>query len=196
MLLPQSSAFVSLRNRLSAVNSAGFLHIAPKSYATISSGACKYLMRSSGSVSNVSSTRSKLGREEIKWNELLSHFRAVQNKHEKARRQVLGTTSMDEFVPLGTPSPNPPPVAAPPPTTNGTGARPPARRRVTGTTVPELPSQPARPPSRALSPLNPRARGSTTLGMITPVPPSPTFASGTGRGTAQPKRTLSLNRKS
>jgi hypothetical protein len=35
MLLPQSSAFVSLRNRLNAVNSAGFLHIAPKSYDTI-----------------------------------------------------------------------------------------------------------------------------------------------------------------
>ena len=32
MLLPQSSAFLSLRNRLNAVNSAGFLHIAPKSY--------------------------------------------------------------------------------------------------------------------------------------------------------------------
>jgi hypothetical protein len=31
MLLPQSSAFVSLRNRLNAVNSAGFLQIAPKS---------------------------------------------------------------------------------------------------------------------------------------------------------------------
>ena len=31
MLLPQSSAFVSLRNRLNAVNSSGFLHIAPKS---------------------------------------------------------------------------------------------------------------------------------------------------------------------
>ncbi|KAJ7774089.1 armadillo-type protein, partial [Mycena olivaceomarginata] len=31
MLLPQSSAFVSLRNRLNAVNSAGFLHIAPRS---------------------------------------------------------------------------------------------------------------------------------------------------------------------
>ena len=31
MLLPQSSAFLSLRNRLNAVNSAGFLHIAPKS---------------------------------------------------------------------------------------------------------------------------------------------------------------------
>jgi vacuole morphology and inheritance protein 14 len=31
MLLPQSSAFVSLRNRLNAVNSAGFLQIAPRS---------------------------------------------------------------------------------------------------------------------------------------------------------------------
>ena len=31
MLLPQSNAFLSLRNRLNAVNSAGFLHIAPKS---------------------------------------------------------------------------------------------------------------------------------------------------------------------
>lgn len=34
MLLPQSSAFVSLRNRLNAVNSAGFLHIAPKTYVS------------------------------------------------------------------------------------------------------------------------------------------------------------------
>ena len=30
MLLPQSSAFVSLRNRLNAVSSMGFLHIAPR----------------------------------------------------------------------------------------------------------------------------------------------------------------------
>ncbi|THH12251.1 hypothetical protein EW145_g93 [Phellinidium pouzarii] len=69
MLLPQSAAFVSLRNRLNAVNSAGFLHIAPKSStATFSS-------------------RSKLGRgEEIKWQELLTHFRSVQLRHEKSRR--------------------------------------------------------------------------------------------------------------
>lgn len=32
MVLPQSSAFMSLRNRLAAVNSSGFLHIAPKPY--------------------------------------------------------------------------------------------------------------------------------------------------------------------
>ena len=30
MLLPQSSAFYSLRNRLNAVSSLGFLHVAPK----------------------------------------------------------------------------------------------------------------------------------------------------------------------
>ncbi|TFY76603.1 hypothetical protein EWM64_g7407, partial [Hericium alpestre] len=72
MLLPQSSAFISLRNRLNAVNSAGFLHIAPKPPPS------------------AMSTRSKLAREEIKWGELLSHFRAVQIKHEKARRAALG----------------------------------------------------------------------------------------------------------
>ncbi|KAH8118697.1 ARM repeat-containing protein [Phellopilus nigrolimitatus] len=69
MLLPQSSAFVSLRNRLNAVNSAGFLHIAPRSSSTTFTG------------------RSKLGRgEEIKWQELLTHFRSVQLRHEKSRR--------------------------------------------------------------------------------------------------------------
>lgn len=30
MLLPQSSAFMSLRNRLNAVSSLGFVHIAPR----------------------------------------------------------------------------------------------------------------------------------------------------------------------
>lgn len=35
-------------------------------------------------------TRSKLAREDIKWQELLQHFRSVQAKHEKARRLALG----------------------------------------------------------------------------------------------------------
>lgn len=140
MLLPQSSAFVSLRNRLNAVNSAGFLHIAPKSTV--------------GSLS----TRSKIGREEIKWQELLSHFRSVQAKHEKARRQALGndTSPFSDF------SDNE--KAADPPIADRGGRPPtvgraPLRRRVTG----ELPppqvgtvATPGRP--GALSPLNPRAR--------------------------------------
>jgi vacuole morphology and inheritance protein 14 len=86
MLLPQSSAFISLRNRLNAVNSAGFLHIAPKpsAYPSLSfdqtfdaDAVCR------STVATVA-TRSKLARDEIKWPELLAHFRAVQTRHERA----------------------------------------------------------------------------------------------------------------
>ncbi|KIP12787.1 hypothetical protein PHLGIDRAFT_97459 [Phlebiopsis gigantea 11061_1 CR5-6] len=177
MLLPQSSAFLSLRNRLSAVNAAGFLQIAPKS------------------VSNVSSTRSKLGREDIKWSELLGHFRAVQNKHEKSRRQAAGDTG-DFILPLpGFASDTASSIAAS--GANGNPVRPGMRRRVTGGASAE--ASLARPPSRALSPLNPRARGSSSLGQAsqqsntsTVVPSSPTFNLQNQR---QPKRTLSISRK-
>ncbi|KAI5120665.1 hypothetical protein M0805_006954 [Coniferiporia weirii] len=104
MLLPQSSAFVSLRNRLNAVNSAGFLHIAPKSTAATFSG------------------RSKLGRtEEIKWQELLTHFRTVQLRHEKSRRGEESSAAI--YVERN----------EKPGTVNGAGpSRPALRRRVTG----------------------------------------------------------------
>lgn len=55
MILPQSSAFVSLRARLSAVNSSGYTPPPAKS----------------GYPGSVSS-RSKIGKDEIKWQELLS----------------------------------------------------------------------------------------------------------------------------
>ncbi|PIL37367.1 hypothetical protein GSI_01060 [Ganoderma sinense ZZ0214-1] len=179
MLLPQSSAFVSLRNRLNAINSAGFLHIAPKSSA----------------VSNISSTRSKLGREDIKWQELLQHFRAVQVRHEKARRQALGTdtTSFTAYpYPNGTESAKPPT----PPSGSGVGPVPhvpPSRRKVTG-------DGPMRPPSRTgglLSPLNPKARIQSGLANTVvpgPQPPgSPTAP--TTQIPSKVKRTLSLSRK-
>ncbi|KAG1901673.1 vacuolar protein 14 C-terminal Fig4p binding-domain-containing protein [Suillus fuscotomentosus] len=123
MLLPQSTAFVSLRNRLNAVNSAGFLHIAPKA------------------IPNPITSRSKLGRDEIKWQELLNHFRALQSKHEKARRQDLGNASSQDDITI---TPLSPPVSA----------KPPMRRRVTG----DLPVPPIIPQKPALSPLNPKAR--------------------------------------
>lgn len=123
MLLPQSTAFVSLRNRLNAVNSAGFLHIAPKP------------------TPNPIASRSKLGRDEIKWQELLNHFRALQSKHEKARRQDLGNSSSQEDITI---TPLSPPASA----------KPPMRRRVTG----DLPVPPIIPSKPALSPLNPKAR--------------------------------------
>ncbi|WVF68911.1 hypothetical protein IAT40_003684 [Kwoniella sp. CBS 6097] len=80
MILPQSSAFISLRARLSVVHSSGYVPIASnKSTPSTFSAAA-------------SATRSKLGnKEEIKWQELLSHFRSVQARHEKARRQLHST---------------------------------------------------------------------------------------------------------
>ncbi|KAI0774503.1 ARM repeat-containing protein [Fomes fomentarius] len=168
MLLPQSSAFLSLRNRLNAVNSAGFLHIAPKS-----------------AVGNLSSTRSKLGREDIKWQELLQHFRTVQMKHEKARRQVLGTdvTSLTAFPYANGIDSTKPPT---PPSGSGVGPVPPSRRKVTG-------DGPLRPPSRSgvLSPLNPKSRVQSGLGNAVVPPTSPTAA----QMQSKLKRTSSLSRK-
>ncbi|PPQ78225.1 hypothetical protein CVT25_015544 [Psilocybe cyanescens] len=140
MLLPQSSAFVSLRNRLNAVNSAGFLQVAPKS--------------------NVGplASRSKMGRDDVKWQELLLHFRSVQAKHEKARRQALGNdNSPITGLPEDRISETSEKVgkAVPP------GTRPPMRRRVTGeVSMPNIvPMPPAPSRGGALSPLNPKARG-------------------------------------
>ncbi|KAI0650504.1 ARM repeat-containing protein [Trametes meyenii] len=187
MLLPQSSAFHALRNRLVAVNSAGFLHIAPKS-----------------TVGNLSSTRSKLGREDIKWQELLQHFRTVQIRHEKARRQALGgADSTPSFLPYinGADKPPTPPSGPDRDRTPGPGsgnvALPAQARRKVGS------DGPLRPPSRTggvLSPLNPKARvqsvlsnsgGSVGAGGQQP-PGSPT---GQTQVQSKVRRTLSLSRK-
>jgi hypothetical protein len=139
------------------------------------------------------SSRSKLVRDEIKWGELLSHFRAVQSKHEKARRQGMGSP-LDSGPSFSTMSPPLPPA-------EGGSSRPAARRRVTGQGDP--PSQPssgstsstsvpARPPSRTgglLSPLNPRSR---VQGGILPAVLSSSTAPAVGTAGGKPKRTLGL----
>ncbi|KAJ7741096.1 vacuolar protein 14 C-terminal Fig4p binding-domain-containing protein [Mycena metata] len=146
MLLPQSSAFAALRNRLNAVNSAGFLHIAPKS--SLGPG-------------SLSGTRSKIGRDEIKWQELLLHFRSVQSKHEKSRRQALGTDAFSSGL-----SDSDKPEERPGRPSN---SKPGIRRRVTGeinvaAAAPGVvPGGPLSARSGILSPLNPRARGQTGL---------------------------------
>ncbi|KAF8165594.1 vacuolar protein 14 C-terminal Fig4p binding-domain-containing protein [Crassisporium funariophilum] len=144
MLLPQSSAFVSLRNRLNAVNSAGFLQIAPKSALGPLAG------------------RSKIGRDEIKWQELLLHFRSVQAKHEKARRQGLGNdTSPIVGFPEEKQNDTPDRVGRAP-----SAGRPAMRRRVTGEI--SMPNTVSQPPinsrNGALSPLNP-AKGRVPSGL-------------------------------
>ncbi|KAJ6515526.1 vacuolar protein 14 C-terminal Fig4p binding-domain-containing protein [Mycena sanguinolenta] len=141
MLLPQSSAFVSLRNRLNAVNSAGFLHIAPKS-----------------TIGSTAGTRSKIGRDEIKWQELLLHFRSIQSKHEKSRRQAMGAdASMFSYGLSDSDKNEDRPGRA-------SGSRPGVRRRVTGeinvgAAMAAAPPGPLSARSGVLSPLNPRARG-------------------------------------
>lgn len=119
------------------------------------------------------SARSKIVRgDEIKWADLLQHFRAVQIKHEKARRQVLGMAEdFSHSLLLGGNSGSGPGEKS---NTNGAPGRPGMRRRVTGGTgdmraleamqnnAPAAPS--GAPPNRSvLSPLNPRARGAGLL---------------------------------
>jgi vacuole morphology and inheritance protein 14 len=154
MLLPQSSAFLALRTRLNAVNSAGFLHISPKSYVLLIYQHFLYIT-SVRNVGGAVSTRSKLGRDEIKWQDLLYHFRSVQLKHEKARRQALGadTTSfsLSEYDSEER--------------SNRSSSSRPGVRKVTGDiniTPPPLnttPAPPYSPKGGILSPLNPRSRG-------------------------------------
>ncbi|KIK67745.1 hypothetical protein GYMLUDRAFT_237954 [Collybiopsis luxurians FD-317 M1] len=178
MLLPQSSAFISLRNRLNSVNP-GFFHIAPK--PTISP----------------LSSRSKLVRDEIKWQELLQHFRSVQSKHEKARRQALGAdmTSSSSFPEFDRQSDQ---SGGERVGRSAVSTRPGMRRKVTGdmslnsTALNTTMSPPGGPIPRApvLSPLNPRARGSSGASQ-TPMNPAAAVTQQAQKG----KRTISLTRK-
>lgn len=113
MLLPQSSAFATLRNRLSAVSSLGFLQTVPRRVATQveqSSRACTDLRArssslnaptavrgssfagTSGGATTVSSLAARVSRTDgatpdppsIQWSELLAHFRQVQKRRASA----------------------------------------------------------------------------------------------------------------
>ncbi|KAF2197521.1 ARM repeat-containing protein [Delitschia confertaspora ATCC 74209] len=94
MLLPQSSAFAALKNRLNSVSPIGYLHIAPRTY--VSSNSFNHLRQKSSEAGALSSQPSPAvssferpnrlkAREEagVKWVELLDRFKASQ---EKARR--------------------------------------------------------------------------------------------------------------
>ncbi|KAL0077486.1 vacuolar protein 14 C-terminal Fig4p binding-domain-containing protein [Phycomyces blakesleeanus] len=85
MLLPQSSAFSTLRNRLSSVSSLGFLHGMPKNPPTVSTEVPKRQ-----NIKASSSASSKQSEEPvIKYQELLQHFKNVQARHERQRRQGM-----------------------------------------------------------------------------------------------------------
>lgn len=99
MLLPQSSAFATLRNRLNAVSALGYLHIGSGGRSGSMSAMSSTAGGTGGSASNVTSTRSKIignNREDLKWNELLIHFKVVQSRHERSRRASLLQASAGE----------------------------------------------------------------------------------------------------
>ncbi|KAF9967729.1 hypothetical protein BGZ70_008477 [Mortierella alpina] len=97
MLLPQSTAFATLRNRLTSVSSMGFIHLIPKTSSSGPSGATP----ASTSVSALTSSSRSKGAgsyggshlnhhtEGPKFPELLSHFRTTQGRHERSRRQAV-----------------------------------------------------------------------------------------------------------
>ncbi|OQD98971.1 hypothetical protein PENVUL_c068G04495 [Penicillium vulpinum] len=93
MLLPQSSAFAALKNRLNSVSNIGFLHGGPRSTTQVAPP----FDRSTG-------TRLKPRDENsIRWVDLLDKFKAVQ---ERARRAQGGSArhSFDQSGPLMNPS--------------------------------------------------------------------------------------------
>ncbi|KAF4512193.1 hypothetical protein G6O67_001367 [Ophiocordyceps sinensis] len=79
MLLPQSSAFAALKNRLNSVSSIGYLHVAPRSAST-----------STSSATYDRPNRLK-GRDDgsIRWQELLEKFRSVQERARRTQRHML-----------------------------------------------------------------------------------------------------------
>ncbi|KAF9902278.1 hypothetical protein EC991_005073 [Linnemannia zychae] len=109
MLLPQSTAFATLRNRLTSVSSMGFIHLVPKisggnqnalpSSTSVSGLVPTSRSKTSGSLAssgvyganNSNSNSNSLNHhpEGPKFPELLSHFRAVQGRHERSRRQAV-----------------------------------------------------------------------------------------------------------
>lgn len=96
MLLPQSSAFAALKNRLNSVSAIGYLHIAPRAYVSPS----LYPFCRKSTEAQPGSTPATPGtatfdrpnrlkaREEgaIRWVELLEKFKAVQEKARRANR--------------------------------------------------------------------------------------------------------------
>ncbi|KAI9207645.1 putative vacuole-associated enzyme activator complex component [Polychytrium aggregatum] len=99
MLLPQSSAFATLKNRLNSVSSLVMLYtnsnvpMPPSSVpptGLISSG-----LKSPQSRPNIKSQATSSEVPTLRWQDLLSHFRAVQARQERARRSGNRSTGTE-----------------------------------------------------------------------------------------------------
>jgi len=127
MLLPQSSAFAALKNRLNSVSTIGYLHIAAPRATSTSTGP-----------SNYDRPNRLKGRDEggIRWVELLEKFKSVQEKSRRTLKpageraddgfnmgeikEAIDSRNMD-LTRLQTPTP---PLKQPPTPTTTTGGQP------------------------------------------------------------------------
>jgi vacuole morphology and inheritance protein 14 len=93
MLLPQSSAFATLKNRLNAVSAIGYLHSAPRMPATASMpSSSSFTSTESGGRPNRLKSRDDGPGTAIRWVDLFEKFRATQ---ERQRKRSVGMGSME-----------------------------------------------------------------------------------------------------
>jgi vacuole morphology and inheritance protein 14 len=103
MLLPQSSAFAALKNRLQSVSAIGYLHMVPPAVRTpggIGAGGTQGT-QTAGTVSSFESRNRLTQRpregEGIRWTELLEKFKTTQERVRRAQqRQQLGSAADED----------------------------------------------------------------------------------------------------
>lgn len=91
MLLPQSAAFATLKNRLNSVSAIGYLHIPPPRSSNLGGSGSSTTPSSTPVVPGFERPPGRLkSREEgaIKWGELLEHFRRRQDQTPHGDGQV------------------------------------------------------------------------------------------------------------
>ena len=101
MLLPQSSAFAALKNRLGSVSAIGYLHIAPQ-LRGVGSGTPGGSASSAVSTFERQNRLTQQRREEgggIRWSELLEKFKGTQERVRRAQQRQLGGGSEVDEVP-------------------------------------------------------------------------------------------------
>ncbi|KAK9466068.1 vacuolar protein 14 C-terminal Fig4p binding-domain-containing protein [Lipomyces arxii] len=130
MLLPQSSAFATLRNRLNSVSAIGYLHVVPPNLSSTSVTGNTTSANLNTNAAKQAYNRFKGRIDEARWNDLLDKFRNVQMRHERSRRMAssaaaaaaaaagevpngLHITAASSVTSRRTQSPAPPPLAPP-----------------------------------------------------------------------------------
>jgi hypothetical protein len=109
MLLPQSSAFAALKNRLNSVSNIGFLYGGPRRYGTCQAPSARphtltslSTAQAAPSYDRPSGTRLKREDGNIRWVELLDKFKSVQERDRRA--QAAQRHSLDPTDTLQNPS--------------------------------------------------------------------------------------------